>query len=232
MQVNEEAKQHDIDNINEFFIDEINDIQKDNKMDNNTNSNNATIIDIDEEGNVTDVQEQTGFKKTFDSRQEANDTLDVLDQLGYSSNYDVADGGKSIVLHGLTEKDVAIIQRKVNITQWSKKTMAVANAVTDFATDVADYALNGALAPTTGAVINAAMTTGRVVATAGISIAAATAATTIRNGRKACREISRNRDVQDAWREVKGLGSDIGGFLFGGGSSNSDKKSNNSWEAC
>jgi len=187
-----------------------------------TMSEKVTTIDS-ETGEV--VQER--FSKKFDTRQEANNLLDLLDSLGYEDSYETQDGGKTVILSGVTAEDLQLIQRKANIKLWSDRTQAVAKAVTTFATDVADYALNGALAPTAGAVVNAGMTTGRVVATAAVSVGAATLATTIRNGRAAARELSRNKDVQDAWNEVKGLGSDIGGLLFGSkGSSKSD------WTAC
>lgn len=183
--------------------------------------------------NVTTIDNETGevlqdkFSKKFESRQEANNLLDLLDSLGYEDSYETSDGGKTVILSGVSAEDLQLIQRKANIKLWSDRTQAVAKAVTTFATDVADYALNGALAPTAGAVVNAGMTTGRVVATAAVSVGAATLATTIRNGRAAARELSRNKDVQDAWNEVKGLGSDIGGLLFGSkGSSKSD------WTAC
>lgn len=165
------------------------------------------------------------FAKEFASRQEANNLLDLLDSLGYEDSYETSNGGKTVVLSGISTEDLNLIQRKANIKLWSDRTQAVAKAVTTFATDVADYALNGALAPTAGAVVNAGMTTGRVVATAAVSVGAATLATTIRNGREAVKELSRNKDVKDAWSEVKGLGSDIGGLLFGSkGGSNSDWK--------
>lgn len=166
---------------------------------------------------------QDRFAKEFTTRQEANNLLDLLDSLGYEDNYETGKGGKQVILTGITPEDLNLIQRKANIKLWSDRTQAVAKAVTTFATDVADYALNGALAPTAGAVVNAGMTTGRVVATAAVSVGAATLATTIRNGRAAVRELSRNKDVKDAWSEVKGLGSDIGGLLFGSkGGSDSD----------
>ena len=183
--------------------------------------------------NVTTIDSETGevvqekFSKTFESRQEANSLLDLLDSLGYEESYETSDGGKTVTLTGVTEEDLSLIQRKANIKLWSDRTQAVATAVTTFATDVADYALNGALAPTAGAVVNAGMTTGRVVATAAVSVGAATLATTIRNGRAAARELSRNKDVRDAWNEVKGLGSDIGGLLFG-----SKGGSKSSWTTC
>ena len=188
-------------------------------------------IEVDPQTGEVVVDETTSqtFKKTFDSRKEVNDMADLLDGLGYGDNYDIEDKGKSIVLKGVTEYDLDVIQRKCNIKLWSDRTQAAAKAVTHFATDVADYALNGALAPTAGAVIDAGLTTGRVVGTAALTVGAATVATTIRNGRAAAKELRHNKDVKDAWSEVKALGSDLGGFLFGGNSSK-DKKS--SWTAC
>ena len=189
-------------------------------------------IEVDPQTGEVVVDETTNqaFKKTFDSRKEVNDMADLLDGLGYGDNYDIEDKGKSIVIKGVTEYDLDVIQRKCNIKLWSDRTQAAAKAVTHFATDVADYALNGALAPTAGAVIDAGLTTGRVVGTAALTVGAATVATTIRNGRAAAKELRHNKDVKDAWSEVKALGSDLGGFLFGGSSSGKDKKS--SWTAC
>lgn len=188
-------------------------------------------IEVDPQTGEVIVDETTSqaFKKTFDSRKEVNDMADLLEGLGYGDNYDIEDKGKSIVIKGVTEYDLDVIQRKCNIKLWSDRTQAAAKAVTHFATDVADYALNGALAPTAGAVIDAGLTTGRVVGTAALTVGAATVATTIRNGRAAAKELRHNKDVKDAWSEVKALGSDLGGFLFGGNSSK-DKKS--SWTAC
>ena len=189
-------------------------------------------IEVDPQTGEVVVDETTNqaFKKTFDSRKEVNDMADLLEGLGYGDNYDIEDKGKSIVIKGVTEYDLDVIQRKCNIKLWSDRTQAAAKAVTHFATDVADYALNGALAPTAGAVIDAGLTTGRVVGTAALTVGAATVATTIRNGRAAAKELRHNKDVKDAWSEVKALGSDLGGFLFGGSSSGKDKKS--SWTAC
>lgn len=193
--------------------------------------NNVQTIEVDQTtGEVMVDEGSNNFKKTFETRKEATQMADLLDGLGYEDCYDVEDKGKSIVLHNVTEYDLDVIQRKCNIKLWSDRTQAAAKAVTNFAVDVADYALNGAVAPTAGAVINAGMTTGRVVGTAALTVGAATVATTIRNGRAAVKELKHNKDVKDAWSEVCALGSDVGGFLFGGGKSK-DKKSS-SWTAC
>lgn len=185
----------------------------------------TTTIDVTDSGNPI-VEETHGFRKSFASRKEAMQMADTLDSLGYQDNYQLTGDGKSIVLTNVTARDVNIIQRKCNICIWADRTKAVANTVTDFATDVADYALNGALAPTAGAVINAGLTTGRVVATAGLTVAAATVATTVHNGRAMVKELKNNKEVKNAWAEVKGLGSDIGAVIFG--SSDSDSSS---WKA-
>lgn len=210
-------------NPNDVDINEI--LKGESTMDTNTNQQQATTIDVTDANNPV-VEETHGFKKTFDKRNEAMQMADTLDSLGYQENYHLTDNGKSVVLVNVTARDVNIIQRKCNIYIWADRTKAVANSVTDFATDVADYALNGAIAPTAGAVINAGLTTGRVVATAGLTVAAATVATTVRNGRTMVKELKNNREVKDAWSEVKGLGSDIGSAIFG--SSDADSSS---WEA-
>lgn len=174
----------------------------------------TTTIDVDENGAVADIESNV-FTKTFNTRKEAMLVMDTLDELGFEQNYQFDAASKTMTLTGVEDKDLALLQRKVNIKSWSSKTIAVANAVTNFATDVADYALNGAVAPTIGAVSNAALTTGRVVGTATIKAGAMVLASTIRNGRAAATEIKHSREVKDAWSEVKGLGSDIANAIFG-----------------
>lgn len=163
----------------------------------------------------TGAVESNSFTKTFNTRKEAMLVMDTLDELGFEQNYQFDAASKTMTLAGVEDKDLALLQRKVNIKSWSSKTIAVANAVTNFATDVADYALNGAVAPTIGAVSNAALTTTRVVGTATIKAGAMVLASTIRNGRAAATEIKHSREVKDAWSEVKGLGSDIANAIFG-----------------
>ena len=220
--------------IDEFLEGEVTEMDTTNTNGQTTNgqttngqtTNGQTTIDMTDPNHPV-VEEVHGFKKTFNNRKEAMQMADTLDSLGYQDNYQLIDNGHAVVLTNVTARDVNIIQRKCNITLWSERTKAVANAVTDFATDVADYALNGALAPTAGAVINAGLTTGRVVATAGLTVAAATVATTVRNGRTMVKELKNNREVKDAWNEVKGLGADIGAAIFGG-----SRESDSSWKAC
>lgn len=176
-------------------------------------------VDVDPTtGAVTDVQSNV-FTKQFLTRKEALTVMDTLDELGMEDNYVFDNKTKIMTLQGVEDKDLALLQRKVKIRTWSQRTIAVANTVTDFASDVADYALNGAVAPTIGAVSNAALTTGRVVGTAAVKASAMVLASTIRNGRAAVTEIKHSKEVNDAWSEVKGLGSDIADAIFGGSSS-------------
>lgn len=176
----------------------------------NIDPDTVQTIDAD-----TGAVESNSFTKTFNTRKEAMLVMDTLDELGFEQNYQFDPASKMMVLTGVEDKDLALLQRKVNIKSWSSKTIAVANAVTNFATDVADYALNGAVAPTIGAVSNAALTTTRVVGTATIKAGAMVLASTIRNGRAAATEIKHSKEVKDAWSEVKGLGSDIANAIFG-----------------
>lgn len=177
---------------------------------NNIDPDTVQTIDAD-----TGAVESNVFTKTFNTRKEAMLVMDTLDELGFEQNYQFDAASKTMTLAGVEDKDLALLQRKVNIKSWSSKTIAVANAVTNFATDVADYALNGAVAPTIGAVSNAALTTGRVVGTATIKAGAMVLASTIRNGRAAATEIKHSKEIKDAWSEIKGLGSDIANAIFG-----------------
>ena len=177
---------------------------------NNIDPDTVQTIDAD-----TGAVESNVFTKTFNTRKEAMLVMDTLDELGFEQNYQFDAASKTMTLAGVEDKDLALLQRKVNIKSWSSKTIAVANAVTNFATDIADYALNGAVAPTIGAVSNAALTTGRVVGTATIKAGAMVLASTIRNGRAAATEIKHSKEIKDAWSEIKGLGSDIANAIFG-----------------
>lgn len=175
----------------------------------------STTIDVDPDtGDVKDMTVE-GFTRVFDKRSDAIDTLDALDEMGWQDKYSFDVSTKTLTLVNVSDRELDILQRKTKIRGWSKKTIGVANAVSAFATDIADYTLNGAVAPTIGAVSNAALTTGRVVATAGVKASAMVLASAIRNGRQAATEIRHSKEVNEAWAEVKGLGSDIASAIFG-----------------
>ena len=172
-----------------------------------------TTVTVDEQGNEV----KKGFQKTFENKEEAQIVINTLESLGYGDNYDynATKSGVTIQITGLDERQIAILQRKVNVNSWSSMTCALANNVTNFATDVADYALNGALAPVVGSVANAGITTARVVGTAGVKAGAMVATSLIRNGRAAATEIYHSREIAECGAELKGLWSDISGHLFG-----------------
>lgn len=175
----------------------------------------TTTINVNPTTGKPESMQVEGFTRMFNSRKEAILVLDTMDEMGWSDRYQFDAASKTMTLVNMSDKDMNLLQRKTNIRQWSSRTIAVANAVTNFAEDVADYALNGALAPTVGAVSNAALTTGRVVGTAAVKASAMVLASTIRNGRQAATEIRHSKEVADAWNEVKGLGSDIASAIFG-----------------
>ena len=187
-----------------------------------TDDNGAQNVTIDNETGI--VEDQTVYSQTFNSRSAANQVLDVLDRLDMDDRYQVSKDGKTVMIVA-DAREMDIISRKIRIDTWSKATVAISSKVTNFATDVADYALNGALAPSAVAVGNAALTTGRVVATAGVKIGAGVAASTIRNVRAAATELKHSEEVADLGNELGRLWGDIGSALFG-----SNDNGSSGWE--
>lgn len=184
------------------------------------------------EGEVIQEQEKkpagVGFRKSFKNPAEAQIVIDTLESLGYGENYDfhTTKAGTTVEIVGLDARQLAVLQRKINVNSWSQMTCHVADSVTNFATDVADYALNGALAPCVGSVANAGLTTARVVGTAGVKAGAMVATSLIRNTRAAATEIYNSREIHECGAELKGLWSDISGHLFGSSGTQAS-----SWEA-
>lgn len=172
-------------------------------------------IETDENGNLS--VESNVFAKEFENPAEAIQTTRLLDQLGMTDKYEMQmKGGKAfIVLQGIDSHDLDVLQRKIRINAWSSRTIAVADTVTGFATDVADYALNGAVAPVVGSVANAGITTARVVGTATVKAGAMVATSALKNGRRAVNEIRHSDEVQQCWAEVKKCGQDLASLLFG-----------------
>lgn len=173
-------------------------------------------------------KEQVGFRKSFENPAEAAVVIRTLESLGYGDKYDFhsSKAGTTIEIQGLDSRQLAVLQRKINVNNWSQMTIHVADSVTNFATDVADYALNGALAPCVGSVANAGLTTARVVGTAGVKAGAMVATSLIRNTRAAATEIYNSREIAECGAELKGLWSDISGHLFGSSGAQAS-----SWEA-
>lgn len=176
---------------------------------------NQQGVTVDQEGNILD--EAVKYTKTFTNKKEAQIVIDTLDSLGMGENYEcrIAKGSVVIELTGLNERQLNILQRRINVNTWSRRTVQVANAVTNFVSDVADYTLNGALAPCAGSVANAGITTARVVGTAGIKAGAMVATSLVRNGRAMATEIYNSPEIGECVAELKGCWSDISGHLFG-----------------
>lgn len=184
-----------------------------------------TTTTIDAE---TGAQIPNGFQKSFENKQEAETVMMVLDQCGLGDHYDytASKSGTVITISDVTQADIELLQRKINIATWSNRTILVANAITNFATDVADYALNGAVAPTAVAVTNAALTTGRVVGTAAVKVGAGVVTSLARNTRAAAVELSNSKEIKECGTELRACWEGISGKLFG-----SSGTSSNTWTA-
>lgn len=185
----------------------------------------TTTTTIDAE---TGEQIPTRFQKAFKDKNEAELVMSVLDQCGLSDNYDYnsSKAGTIITISDIDNEQLALLQRKINIATWSSRTIMVANAITNFATDVADYALNGAVAPTAVAVTNAALTTGRVVGTAAVKVGAGVVTSLAKNGRAAAIELSNSKEIKECGTELRACWEGISGKLFG-----SSGASSSSWSA-
>ena len=184
--------------------------EEETKMD-NTNTDASTVT-IDSETGLVD---SSSMKKVC-TKAEARAVEDMAETLGIKSSVTKTEADRyEVTLIDVDDRQMSVLQRKMNIQSWSVRTMKVANAITDFATDVADYAFNGALAPAGVAVANAALTTGRVVGTAAVKFAAGTTASAIRNGRAAAVELAHSPEIKDCRNEISGLWGDISGKLFG-----------------
>lgn len=190
---------------------------------NKTTTTTTTTIDAE-----TGAQIPNGFQKSFENKQEAALVMSVLDQCGLGDNYDYnsSKAGTVITINDINNEQLALLQRKINIATWSSRTIMVANAVTNFATDVADYALNGAVAPTAVAVTNAALTTGRVVGTAAVKVGAGVVTSLARNTRAAAVELSNSKEIKECGTELRACWEGISGKLFG-----SSGTSSNTWTA-
>ena len=125
-----------------------------------------------------------------------------------------------------TDHQLDVISRKVNIATWRDGITDVATKVTNFTSDVADFAVNGALAPTVVSVANCAGTVAPVAAKAAISIgfgvgtAAAHAGaevltTAIQSGTMAYNQLSNDESIKQCGRELKGLWAGVTSKLFG-----------------
>lgn len=180
---------------------------------------NATI-----DAQTGNIVYQNTVSKTFDDVNVAMTVyriaLSLEIQAAIATDHDDAENKDVFVvtLTNVTNDQIGLLERKTAITNWSQAATQVANSVTNALTQVGDYALNGALAPTATAVANAAFTTARVVGTAATRVATGTIASLAFNGRIMAKEIGNSKEVAACFSEVKQCFSDAGkGFakLFG-----------------
>ncbi len=175
---------------------------------------------LDSNGNVISVGD---VQQVFDNAATATTIFSIARSLEINAEIKTEKNTQNndvfvVVLHDPTPEQIGLLERKTAITTWSATTSAVAHSVTNAVTQVGDYALNGALAPTAVAVANAAFTTGRVVGTAATRVAAGTIASLAFNGRIAAKEIANSKEVHSCIGEVKQCFSDAGkglASLFG-----------------
>lgn len=148
---------------------------------------------------------------------------EVLTGLGFADRVSArVNGTKAVItLSNITEDELNVIERKINISNWSVATIEIAHKVSNFATDVADYALNGALAPTAVAVADATLTAGRVVGTAAIKAAAGITASALINGQAAVKEVWNSSEIKECGTQLKNVWNGISGKIFGKSASSS-----------
>ena len=160
---------------------------------------------IDTEGNLISTGE---LQKAFDDPSIAMTVYRVAQSLEIQAKLETVGDKFVITLTNATPEQVGLLERKTAIANWGKAATQVASNVTNALTQVGDYALNGALAPTAVAVANAAFTTGRVVGTAAVRVGAGTLASLAFNGRIACKEVANSKEVGACMHEMKQCFSD------------------------
>lgn len=162
---------------------------------------------IDVNGNIVSTGE---LQKEFTDAAVAMTVYQIAQSLEIRAKLETVDDKFVVTLIDATPQQLGLLERKTRIANWSQGATTVANNVTNALTQVGDYALNGALAPTATAVANAAFTTGRVIGTAATRVAAGTIASLAFNGRIAAKEIANSKEVGACISEVKQCFSDAG----------------------
>ena len=167
------------------------------------------------DSNTLAIEDAVNMQQVFPSKAEARRVEDMAETLDIDCSIDKTTNGYLVTLKSVNKEQLSILQRKLNIQKWSIATINVAQTVTHFVEDVADYALNGAIAPAAVSVADAAFTTGRVVGTAAVRIGAGTLATTVKNGRQMYKDLANASEIKDCGREFGQLFSDISTKLTG-----------------
>ena len=158
------------------------------------------------------------LQNVFDDPYEAVNTVRIAKSLGIQASMAEQNDKYVVTLTDPTETQLGYLERKVKIATWSRNATALANTVTQGVTQLGDYALNGAIAPTATAVANAAFVTARVVGTAGARIALSTGSSLCFNARTMAHEIAQSQELNSAYSEAKACLSEAStalGNLFG-----------------
>ncbi len=136
-----------------------------------------------------------------------------------------------VTLHSVDDAQLEQIERKLRISNWSNSVIAIAGRARDGITNMGDFALNGALVPTAGAVVEATARTAQIAGVAAVRLGSVVTSATINEGRMAVKRLAADPVVWKAAADVKSLADDVKSgisALFGsigkGGSSKFTRK--------
>ena len=198
-------------------------------MENNVNTQNETTIEAeiiqDENGNVTaDATQSTAVDNknariTVNTVEEANDIIAIAGGFGVKGNIStgIVENKPVIIvtLENVSDIQLDKISRRCNIKQWSDAVTGAANKVSNFVSDTADFALNGAVVPAATSVYAAGAKIASVGSKAVVRTAASVVNTTLVEATQAVLEIATDKTVNETISTVKTVGKMIGNKLFG-----------------
>ena len=114
-----------------------------------------------------------------------------------------------VTLHSVDDEQLAQIERKLQISNWSKNIIAIAGRARDGITNMGDFALNGALVPAAGAAVEATARTAQIAGVAAIRLGSVVTSAAISEGRMAVKRLAADPVVWKAAGDVKNLASDV-----------------------
>ena len=136
-----------------------------------------------------------------------------------------------VTLRSVDDAQLEQIERKLQISNWSRNIITIAGRARDGITNMGDFALNGALVPTAGAVVEATARTAQIAGVAAVRLGSVVTSAAISESRMAVKRLAADPVVWKAAGDVKNLASDVKsgiGALFGaigkGGSSKFTRK--------
>lgn len=180
----------------------------------------------DENGNVTadatqsaEPVENKNARMTVTTVEEANDVLAIAGGFGVkgSVSAEIVDNKPVVVvtLEDVSDEQLDKISRRCNIKQWSDAVTGAANKVSNFVSDTADFALNGAVVPAATSVYAAGAKIAGVGSKAVVRTAASVVNTTLVEATQAVLEIATDKTVNETVSTIKTVGKMIGNKLFG-----------------